>query len=443
MVFMPPRHGKSELVSRLFAGYYAYVHSDRWVGVNSYGAELAYTLSRAARQFFERVGGQVADDASAVKHWETTSGGGLWAAGVGGPITGKGFHLGIIDDPLKNAEEAASEAIRAKHKEWYSSTFYTRGEPGNAIVVVQTRWHEDDLSGWLLAEEHDGELCESWHVLSMPAIKEDEERPFPASCTVELDDRKPGEPLCPERYPLDKLLKIRRRVGAYFWSALFQQNPKPPGGLIFRSFPTIEAIPPGSTFVRYWDKAGSQGKGDWSVGCLMAVTLDGRYIVADIVRGQWSAANREAIIKSTAALDGPYTQVWVEQEPGSGGKESAETTVISLAGYVVQIDRVTGDKESRARPLAAQAEIGNVYIVRADWNQAFVTELQAFPNGRHDDQVDAASGAFNKLTLSPRPMLGVAIRHSSPPPVPMATTSIPAGIPDAFNPRGMPIDAIF
>src|SRR6266849_4642613 len=135
MIFAPPRHGKSELLSRLFSAYYLSLFPDRWVGINSYAADLAYTLSRSARENFISNGGGVKDDAAAVKHWETTEGGGLWAAGVGGPITGKGFHLGIIDDPLKNAEEASSPVFNEAHQAWYPSTFYTREEPNAAIVI--------------------------------------------------------------------------------------------------------------------------------------------------------------------------------------------------------------------------------------------------------------------------------------------------------------------
>src|SRR5690242_10647892 len=121
MVFEPPRHGKSELVSRLFPAYYLYRHPERFVGIASYGADLAYTLSRAARENFQRAGGQLSRAASAVKYWLTRNGGGLWAAGVGGPATGKGFHLGIVDDPIKDAQEAASAAIRTRNKDWYGS----------------------------------------------------------------------------------------------------------------------------------------------------------------------------------------------------------------------------------------------------------------------------------------------------------------------------------
>src|SRR5690606_35818692 len=129
MVFLPPRHSKSEMFSRLFSAYYLFRNPHHFVGINSYSAELAYTLSRAARENFLEAGGSISDEAAAVKHWETSERGGLWAAGVGGPITGKGYHLGIIDDPLKNSEDAASSTIREKQKEWYASTFYTRQEP--------------------------------------------------------------------------------------------------------------------------------------------------------------------------------------------------------------------------------------------------------------------------------------------------------------------------
>src|SRR3990167_11391324 len=217
MVFMPPRHGKSEAVSRLFSAYYLYRYAGLWVGINSYAAELAQTLSRNSRDFYRLAGGEIKVDAAALRHWETGQGGGLWAAGVGGPITGKGFHLGIIDDPIKNAEEAASETIRRKQQDWYRSTFSTREEPGGQIVVIQTRWDENDLSGWLLERERSGEdMPERWHIVCMEAVKGDGGQDWPGVCTLEPDEREPGAPLCPERYPAHKLAQIRRRIGAYF-----------------------------------------------------------------------------------------------------------------------------------------------------------------------------------------------------------------------------------
>src|SRR5881394_2605253 len=232
MIFMPPRHSKSELVSRLFTAYYLRRNPTHFVGLNSYAAELAQGLSRSAREHYLHAGGKVKDDASAVKHWETIQGGGMWAAGVGGPITGKGFNLGIIDDPLKNAEEANSEIIREKQKEWYRSTFYTREEPDAAILLIQTRWNEDDLAGWLLAEEHsETEDPENWHIICLPAIAEPLPA-FPKTCTIEADFREDGEALCPQRYDLSNLRK-KKAKGARTFDALYQQRPSAKEGYFF------------------------------------------------------------------------------------------------------------------------------------------------------------------------------------------------------------------
>lgn len=406
MVFMPPRHGKSELVSRLFSAYYLLKHPGRWVGINSYAAELAYTFSRNARDNYTRAGGQIKHDAGAVKHWETGQGGGLWAAGVGGPITGKGAHLAIIDDPLKNAEEAASETIRAKHRDWYDSTLYTRMEPGGAVVVIQTRWHEGDLSGYLLDKEQ--EEPDNWHIVHFEAIKETDEMAYPESCTVEPDGRSEGEPLAPLRYSIDKLQNISRRIGLYFFNALYQQRPSPREGNQFRRewfSHFVDIAPSNCRRVRYWDTAGAdEGKGDYTAGVLMARDPQGYYYVEDVVRGQWPAHKRNAIIRQTAELDRQRynvvgqsePDVYIEQPPGLA-KESTEEIVRSLDGFSAYADRVTKDKMGRAEPFKAQCGAGNVRIVRGRWNVDFINELCAFPYGANDDQVDGSSGSFNKL----------------------------------------------
>jgi predicted phage terminase large subunit-like protein len=176
-------------------------------------------------------------------------------------------------------------------------------------------------------------------------------------------------------------------------------------------------------WVRYWDKAGTEGGGKFSAGALMGKRSSGRFILADMVRGQWSARNREEIIKQTAEADkerfpGKDIDVWVEQEPGSGGKESAETTIINLAGHTVHAERVTGNKVTRAGPLSAQAEAENVDLL-ADrvlnetgepWNEAFLAEAENFDGETgFSDQIDAAGGAFNKLMLAPGPVQQVDI----------------------------------
>ncbi len=369
--------------------------------MNSYAADLAYTFSRSAGDNYTRAGGQLRGDAAAVKHWQTPQGGGLWAAGVGGPITGKGFHLGIIDDPLKNADEAQSEVIRAKQQDWYHSTFYTRQEPDAAIVIVQTRWHEEDLSGALLGAED--EEPEGWYVVNLPAIAEDEPPVFPPSCIVADDWRNVGEALCPERYPIDRLNKIAARIYDYFFSALFQQRPRPKAGNQFKRewFELVGAAPRVATRVRYWDKAGAdEGKGDYTVGTLMSRTPAGLFIVEDVERFQLKADARNARILQTAEMDGDEVAIYIEQPPGLG-KESTDALIRLLAGFAVYADPVHKDKVERAEPFKAQAQAGNVKVVKAPWNKAWFDELEAFPMGKNDDQVDSGSGAFNRLAELP------------------------------------------
>lgn len=408
MVFMPPRHGKSELISRLFSAYFLYRFPHRWVAITSYSAELAYTLSRAARENYTEAGGRTSSSASAVKHWETGKGGGLWAAGVGGPATGKGWHLGIIDDPLKNNEQAASETIRENQKEWHGSTWSTREEPWSdddpdgAEILVQTRWHEDDLAGWRLAEEAeaDEEEAEGWHIVNLPAIAEDPQT-FPAICTVTPDFREIGEALCPERRPLEKLKRILARIGGYFFDALFQQRPSAKEGSFFNvsQFEIVAAVPVGLAACRAWDNASTPNGGDFSVGVRMeGPDKDGYFYVTDVKRGQWSTDERNATIRQTAVLDGTLVKIRGVQDPGSAGVDVAKAFVRMLAGFNVKTERATGSKESRADPYSAQVNAGNVRLLRAPWNKAYIEEHRQFPKGKNDDQVDAGSDAFTELT---------------------------------------------
>jgi predicted phage terminase large subunit-like protein len=184
---------------------------------------------------------------------------------------------------------------------------------------------------------------------------------------------------------------------------------RPAAGTMFDRawFPLVESAPPEDQIlakIRYWDKAGTDEKDNpsaaFSVGCLMSRTVDDRFYIEDVVRGQWGSMARNAVMRQTAQLDGPLTTIWIEQEPGSGGKESAEASVRDLLGFDVRIERVTGDKETRARPLSAQAEAKNVRVLRKVWTRPFLDELHDFPVGAYKDQVDAASGAFNKLAAA-------------------------------------------
>jgi predicted phage terminase large subunit-like protein len=412
LVFMPPREGKSELTSRLFTAYYLYRHPERWVGLASYGAELAYTLSRAARDHYQTAGGTIRGDASAVKHWETPQGGGLWAAGVGGPATGKGFSLGVIDDPFKDAEEAGSDALRQKRWDWYNSVFYTRESPDypGAIVVVQTRWNLDDLAGRMLAAEceEDGEP-ERWHVVCFDAIKDADPYPAPATCTVEPDWREPGEPLNPQRRPIERLSKITKRIGAYWWNALFQQRPRPAEGKLFKRAwldKRLEAEPRCVEYHRHWDLAATAEDGgrdpDFTAGVLVGKTADDQFAVLDVVRFRGTPLEVDKTLRAVATDDRSrygHVAITVEQEPGASGKRTISYLVTQvLAGFDVRGEPAQASKPERARALASQAEAGNVLLMAKPWARDFVDELVAFPTkGVHDDQVDAAAGALAAL----------------------------------------------
>src|SRR5262245_27545222 len=411
MVFEPPRHGKSETVSRLFTSYFLHRYPDRWVGLSSYSADLANTLSRNARDNYRLAGHTIRADAAGVQHWETGEGGGLWACGAGGPATGKGAHLLVVDDPIKNAEEAASETIRAKLQDWWNSTWYTREEPwsdedpNGAMIVVQTRWHEDDLAGWLLDQERqaeDDEDRERWHIVNLPAIAEEPDpNQFPETCKVEPDWRQPGEALCPERRPIEKLLKICKRIGQYFFDALFQQRPSAKEGEFFKvdKLEVVEAEPAGLRKCRAWDLAASKGTGAYTAGVLLGTDDRGLYYVCGVERGQFSADDAKTTLRSTAVSDGLGVAIHLPQDPGQAGRAQAEQLVRFLAGFNVKAEPVTGSKETRAFSFAAQVNSGNVKMIRGAWNKAFKEELRQFPRGKYNDQVDSSSDAFNELAL--------------------------------------------
>lgn len=413
MIFAPPQHGKSELASVRLPAYWLGRRPDDPVLIASYAASLAVSKSRQAREIvgsgeYARLFPGVAtrSDSRASDDWALAGRrGSVRAVGIGGGITGRGGLLGIIDDPVEDYAAARSETIRESTWEWYRTTFRTRIWERGAIVLIMTRWHEDDLAGRLLRSQPG-----QWRVLRLPAVAETQEERdlrnvrmgLPAGEPEPLG-RAPGEALAPLRFSRAALDDLRQSVGELAWFAQYQGAPAAAEGTTFQRpwFPIVEAAPAQARRVRYWDKAGTSGGGKRTAGVLMARAPDGVYYVEHVLTGQWSAAEREPVILQTARADaarlGNVVRVWVEQEPGSGGKESAESTIRTLAGFAVEADRVTGDKAVRAEPFAAQAKAGNVRLVSGAWNHAYLEEIVAFPNGAYSDQVDASSGAFNKL----------------------------------------------
>jgi predicted phage terminase large subunit-like protein len=321
---------------------------------------------------------------------------------IAGAVTGEGLDLGVIDDPIKGRAEASSKLTRDKTWNWMTDDFMTRFADGAALLLVMTRWHLDDPAGRLIERHKDVRVCR------YAALAEEEET------HTAIDEvgrpigpfvRKVGEPLFPELKSAEFLEQQRAMMTLAGWQSVYQQAPIVVGGDMFpiHMASIISEAPPSASVVaavRYWDKSGTAGGGAYTAGVLMLRMRDNTFVVADVRRGQWSALDRERIIKQTAEMDRRkyfLTKVWVEQEPGSGGKESAESTVRNLAGFRVEADRVRGAKEMRAEPFAAQWQGGNVRLVVGVWVKNYLEEAEHFPVGKYKDQIDASSGAFNKL----------------------------------------------
>jgi len=316
---------------------------------------------------------------------------------IAGQVTGEGLDLGIIDDPIKGRAEASSQVTRDKTWHWLTDDFMTRFSDQAGMLMIMTRWHVDDPAGRLI-EQYPGVK-----VLRYTALAERDERHF--DLKLKRFTRHKGEPLFAELKSVEFLEAQRQTMTLAGWESVYQQSPIIVGGDMFpvhrvellREPPALGNV---MTAVRYWDKAGTAEGGAYSAGVLMARMKDGTFTVVDVRRGQWSALDRERMIKQTAEIDRQkyrVVKIFVEQEPGSGGKESAESTIRNLAGYSIEADKVTGAKEVRADPFAAQWQAGNVKLVSADWNRNYLDEHEHFPVGKYKDQVDASSGAFNKL----------------------------------------------
>ena len=282
----------------------------------------------------------------------------------------------IIDDPHK-ADEARSDVMRQNVIDWFQNTLESRkNSPDTPIILIMQRLHQNDLAGWLLG----GGNGEKWEHLKLSAWNDD------------------GTPLWPEKHTAE-VLRLMEKASPYVFAGQYRQQPAPPGGAIFKpdAMQTIDAVPVGTRFVRGWDLAATQGGGDWTAGVKIGWMPDGRYLIAHSNRFQGGPHEVKTTLVNTAQLDGTECRVRLPQDPGQAGKAQAASLISALAGYPATSKPVTGDKTTRASPLAAQVNVGNVLMLRGGWNAEFVEELRMFPAGTHDDQVDAASDAFNEL----------------------------------------------
>lgn len=407
MIFTAPRHGKSELVSRKLPAFLFGKNPDTSVISASYSADLASRMNRDVQRIMdsEEYKEVFAESSLFGKNIRSVANGsflrnsdifeivghkGVYrSAGVGGGITGMGGEYIIIDDPVKNREEANSVTYREKLWDWYTSTLYTRLEKDGCILVTLTRWHEDDLAGRLLErmKQPDGE---QWTVIALPAICEDPPGPY--------DIRKPGEALWPGKYNEKTLAAIKSTVGGYDWSSLYQQRPSPGEGSVFqRSWWRYWKALPGDLFdyLQSWDCTfKNTGSSDYVVGQVWARSKSNpayRYLL-DQVRGRMSFTETVGAVRQLSAKWPQAVRKLVEDK--ANGTAVMDVLRKELPGLVPV--NPEGGKSVRANAATAVAEAGNVWIPDASaapWIHDFVEECAAFPGGAHDDQVDAMTQA--------------------------------------------------
>lgn len=397
---MPPRHGKSMTVSESFPSYYIAKNPAKRVITASYSDTLARKFGRLNRSKVE----EYAPDLFNVKlsqinasqnNWDLAGmGGGMIATGIGGSITGSGADLLIIDDPFKNAEAANSKTIRDKVWDEWESTLSTRLHKGASVIVIMTRWHEDDLIGRLLEKSpHD------WERIRMPAVAEDD---------GDLLGREEGEVLCPELgYDEQWAINKKEEVGSRTWAALFQQRPSPASGnIINRNWWKYYKQAPVkfSEVIQSWDCTfKDSANSDYVVGQVWGVIGADKYLI-DQVRGKMDfPATIQAIRNLSAKYPKARTKLIEDKANGSAVISTLKREISGLIPVNPE-----GGKVTRAQAVSPDIEAGNVFIPDpsiAPWISDFVEECTSFPNGKHDDQLDCATQALNRLSNKKRAMV--------------------------------------
>lgn len=404
MIAMPPRYGKSTTVAQLFALYALARNPHYRIMLASYGARLAGNLSYDARDLARREAMQqryptlaLRADAQEQADWKLAAGGGMLAVGAGGAITGLGGDILIGDDLIKNAAEAQSQLMRDRTWRWYQEVFLTRRQPGAAMVLIGTRWHVDDVQGRLLKQEP-----EKWRILRFPAIAEAEDRDA-------AEWRAPGAALWPERYPLAEVLDVRGSMSDYSFGALYQQRPVPAEGGLFKRAMLLDAVidaqPPIVRKVRYWDVASSEKTAaDYTVGVLLGITHGQEYIVLDVVRFHAELEYVPRRIATIAQLDGPTVIQGVESVFYQSRIARSIQAMPEMHHHAIREVRNDRDKTTRIIPVLDRLVAGRVKFVRAGWTEGLFDELCSFPQGLHDDQVDALAGAYALADAFRRPI---------------------------------------
>lgn len=390
LISMPPRHGKSLIASTYFPAWALGRKPRREIIAATYAQDFAEDWGRKVRnQLADPVFRAIfqacrsSDDSAAAHRFTTTAGGAYYAIGRGGQATGRGADLLLVDDALKDAIEARSPTIRHQLHEWYATTAYTRLSPGAAVVIVATRWHEADLTGWLLEEHAD----EGWEVLSLPAIAEEND-PL---------GRAEGAALWPERFPLPALEAIRRQLGGAAFTALYQQRPAALEGQIFKRswWRTYRDVPAAfDKIVLSADTAfKSTETADYSALTVWGETKTGYYLL-HAWRGRVEFPELKRIVVSLAAQWKPNAVLVEDRASGQSLIQELQSGT-SLPVLPVSADR---DKVTRASAITPMIEAGRVFLPEsAPWLDEYLDELSTFPAATHDDWTDSTTQALNYL----------------------------------------------
>jgi predicted phage terminase large subunit-like protein len=373
-LFMPPRHGKTEMVTVRLPAWVLENDPTQRIIIGAHTQKLAEKFSRKTRRIAShRI--QISKERNSASDWETVQEGGLRAIGVGGGIAGLGGNGIIIDDPVRNREEANSETYREKTYDWYTDDIFTRLEPDAWIILIMTRWHEDDLAGRLLA----GDQAEKWTVINLPALAEYDD----------LLGRKEGQALCPERFNEAKLEIIKGQLKESFLS-LYQQRPSAVEGEIFKRFwwGYYSIVPYFDRIVHSWDTAFKKGAlNDYSVCTIWGVTKNGYFLIH-----RWKEKVEFPELKRVVVMlsqQFPPDQILIEDKASGQSlmQELERETNLPIKAIKVDIDKV-----ARANAATPMIEAGRVHLLEnAPWINDFLNNLSSFPNAPHDDDVDSVT----------------------------------------------------
>ncbi len=412
IINISPGTTKSTICSIMFPCWiWTRMPTARIIG-GSYSHNLSMDLSRKGRDVvkspkymkaFPEI--RLRADQDTKSYYANTKGGSRFSTSVGGSVMGMHGHFLIVDDPI-DPERAISEPELKTANRWMSETLPTRkvDKVVAPTILIMQRLHQNDCTADMIEKINierrlAGGPLKLRHIC-LPAELTDKVKPKRLAAFYSDDGLMDSI-----RLPRAVLNENLARAGEYGYAGQFLQFPIPLGGGMFKTDKIhIEEVSPGKWLrrIRFWDKAGTQGgRGAYTVGLLLGEDREHRWWILDVIRGRWDSAARNSLIKQIAVMDGYSVLIGVEQEPGSGGKESAEITVKNLAGWRVLIDKPSGSdssKELRAEPFSIQVNNGNVYMKRGPWNVDYLSELSYFPNSKYKDQVDASSGAFNLLS---------------------------------------------